>query len=276
MTLGDIYVWNDPCLFELPSYLFLCPYLAEETLLSALAKHEKKKEGNTFRMSEASAAGVSLLYQNLEIIVLDEDVPAEALLIHTEGYDWRGKNEDDPEAFAGACEYLKSALIGGGVKFERGHYQLIDVHSARSLLSFEDEKVAKLSGGTDIIITPFAVSSVSYVKELCVLFELKTAHRVEKEQGFLRSEPQALLELLAARCMSHQPNVLVVLTDLFSGAVAYTLNYDSDREVFTVFRYPSLQVSQIAAFVSYFLANFCSPIANLFYFLFLYIYETSR
>lgn len=213
-------------------------------------------------MSQASAGAVFGLLQDLELIIKDEDVPDGTISIPTGGYDWQGRNEDDPVAFAGAFEFLKSMLISGGVQFGHDYYQIIDVHSIKSMLSFEDEKLGKLNGGTDVIITPFALSRGSYVKELCVLFELKTTDRVVKERGFLPSEPQALLELLAARCMSHQPKILVILTDLFAGAVAFTLNYDSDRKVFTIFRYGSLQVSQIAAFVSNFITNFCIPIFN--------------
>ena len=71
-----------------------------------------------------------------------------------------------------------------------------------------------------------------------------------------------MLELLAAKCMTNQPNVLVILTDLCTGAVAFTFSHDTVRGTFTVCRYPSLEVSQIASFVSNFISSCCIPIVD--------------
>jgi hypothetical protein len=52
---------------------------------------------------------------------------------------------------------------------------------------------------------------------------------MEAEKEFSLSEPQTLLELVSARCVSH---LLVVLTDITTGALAYTLSYDADQKVY--------------------------------------------
>jgi hypothetical protein len=82
------------------------------------------------------------------------------------------------------------------------------------------------------------------------------------DEGFIRSEPQALLELLAARCMSHQPKVLVILTDMTTGAVSYTLDYDAAQTKFTIKRYQPLSLTQMGRFVSSFLTDSCVPQFN--------------
>lgn len=222
-----------------------------------LAEHDKMKETRTLNMSKASGGAVSKLLVSLEIIVKDEAVPEGLSNIPIDGYNWNGKHEDDSFAFAGAFEFLKSLL--GPANFGPGCYQLVDVHSSNALLNFDDEKVGKLRGGTDIVITPFALSKMSYALELCVLFEIKTSDRVRTENGFSPSEPQALLELVAARCMSHQPNVLVILTDLTTGAMGFTFEYVAARKSFTVCRYESLSLSQMSGLVTSFLANNCVP-----------------
>ena len=83
----------------------------EEVMLRALARHEKEKEGNTFVMSKASSTAVRGLINNLELIVIDKDVPAEVVHAHVDTYDWQNRDEDDVEAFAGAFEFLKPCRI---------------------------------------------------------------------------------------------------------------------------------------------------------------------
>ena len=64
-----------------------------------------------------------------------------------------------------------------------------------------------------------------------VLFELKTDEDVLQYQDRLRHfENEALLELLCARCLSRQPGILVVLTDLVSGAILYTIEYSVEYD----------------------------------------------
>ena len=211
-------------------------------------------------MSAVSEGKVIRLLNQLNLIVINEPVPAGLGVTDVVGYDWKGRNEDDDAAFSGAYVYLKTMLTTAGVRFEYTQYQLVDVHSLKSLLNFEDEKVsAKLRGGTDIIITPYSVAKFSYTKELCVLFEIRASYGVEKETGFIPSEPRAILELLSARFMSNQPNVLVIMTDLIKSAVAFKFHFVDRR--FTI-RRSELSLSQVGQFVFSFLQTHCVPIGD--------------
>ena len=84
-------------------------------------------------------------------------------------------------------------------------------------LSLVDEKIGEISGGTAIIIVPFKTAKAGYRKAISVIFEIKT--EVNMMKGRDQFESQCFVELLAARCVSDQPYVLVVLTDLVSEAM---------------------------------------------------------
>eukprot|EP01041_Mallomonas_annulata_P002545 gene2545-4964_t len=64
-----------------------------------------------------------------------------------------------------------------------------------------------IRGGSDVVIVPRNASRHFLLYQICVLFELRT-------NSFEDGIPQAVLELVCARCLSFQPQVMVVLTDL--------------------------------------------------------------
>ena len=82
-----------------------------------------------------------------------------------------------------------------------------------------------------------------------------------KYGGFAHFEPQAELELLAARCVSDQPGVLVVLTDLVSAAIFYYIEYSPDQQIFEVVERPAT-LDEMGAVVAEFL-QYRSPALGL-------------
>ena len=131
--------------------------------------------------------------------------------------------------------HIERELAKFGVCIGRGGYAVVDVHSNKSLLSVRDEKIGEISGGTDIAVVPFKTAKSGISQCICVLFEVKTEDNVRSSSNGLKHfEPQAQVELLASRCLSDQPHVLVVLTDLVSGAILYTIEYSVDYQSFSV------------------------------------------
>jgi hypothetical protein len=130
----------------------------------------------------------------------------------------------------------------------RGGYKVHDVHSKSTLLNFEDEKVGKLSGGTDIAITPFktATSFVSF--QFCALFELKP----ECGGDLANHENQAIVEFISARCHSRQPDILVALTNLSTEAIVFQSSYDTDTQAFYI-RRSELSIDALFQHVAIFL-----------------------
>jgi hypothetical protein len=140
----------------------MCIGISKDDMMEILAEHDKMKETKTLSMTGASAGDVRRLLLNLELFVEDADaLAASPDVTPIAEYDWKDRREDDSEAFAGAYAFLNKLLIDSGVQFGDRGFQLVDVHSLRTILNFEDEKLGKLSGGTDIIIIPNKLSRIS-------------------------------------------------------------------------------------------------------------------
>ena len=106
---------------------------------------------------------------------------------------------------------------------------------------------------------PAATASVKGAQEsLSVLFELKTHDYVLTYGELAHFEPQAELELLAARCVSDQPVVLVVLTDLVSAAILYYIEYSPDQQFFEVVERPAT-LDDMGAVIAEFLTSTAVP-----------------
>ena len=106
-----------------------------------------------------------------------------------------------------------------------------------SLLMHSCDKcsIACISGASDVAIVPYKTAKGGINREVSVLFEIKTDENVSQyEDGLIHFESQALVEHLAARCLSYQPGVLVMLTDLVSGAVLYKFEFSPDVHGFEV------------------------------------------
>jgi hypothetical protein len=208
-------------------------------VIEAMDRRDRANKADTVAMSGASLENTSAIFRKLNIMedVLEDDtIDASSASVTSvcvpsfTPFCWNGRNETEatPDAFIHLKKELDKFL---DIKFGRDGFKLVDVHSSSKLLSFEDPKVAKLSGGTDIVCVPYKTANSSMSNQLCVLFELKTDEKIE-EFGFNKFVCQAKLEMLSARCLSHQPNVLLILTDLSSGAILFWFEYDVKNDAF--------------------------------------------
>jgi hypothetical protein len=71
----------------------------------------------------------------------------------------------------------KCSEIAVSIVLGRGGYEIYNVHSDKTLLSIEDEKAGKVSGGTDIIVDPYGVTEES------VAIEVKSTKTVREKNG---------------------------------------------------------------------------------------------
>ena len=81
--------------------------------------------------------------------------------IDTTPYIWRSDTE--PQGTARAVVHIRDGLIKAGVRIDqKGGFHIYDTHNDTDILSFSDERVGKLKGGTDVIFAPYRV------EELCL------------------------------------------------------------------------------------------------------------
>jgi hypothetical protein len=124
------------------------------------------------------------------------------------------------------------------------------------LLSFEDEKSGKVSGGTDIIVGPYGVTEESVAQVSCVAIEVKTAKNV-REKDLNSFYAQGTLELIAANYHSNQMT-LVIVTDLATSAAAWTLRRTGNGDIGIV-RYEKLTLVQMMSLIISHLNQNCVP-----------------
>jgi hypothetical protein len=213
------------------------------------------KGDETIVMSGVTHAKITALQRKMDFTTAFAEPPIQPSLTFTR-FDWKGRSEKDgtPEARS----HLQTQLSYFGAKFGRGSYKIIDVHAMSNFLSYESGKLGKFRGGTDLVIVPYSTANSGAVKEICVLFELKTSDAVAEAGGLGHFNPQAYAELIAARCNTHQPQVLVVLTDLTYAAQAFTLTFVPATEGFAVLEY-NLTLEQMAVLVVEFLELYTIP-----------------
>ena len=182
-----------------------------------LVKHDQEKESKTFVISAATASGTAKVIKSLNIFVTEENDPIfSTSLTAFLPFDWAEMSE--PDGSMDATNHLRAELCKFGVVFGRGGYTLHDTHASQSVLDFEDPKIGKFSGGTDAVIVPYKCSKTFCSRQLCTVFDYKI-------NDLDKHVPQAMIELIVARCLSEQPEVLVVLTDLRTGAICYRFTF---------------------------------------------------
>ena len=232
--------------------------LAEKAAESALRKYFKSKECHrTVTLSTATQSNLRDLFHNVGFRrVLYAGPPVEPGQ-HFDPFQWDGRSED-----AGALDarnHIEAQLVKFGVRIGPDGFKVEDVHKNKMLLNVTDEKIGSISGGSDIVLLPFRTSVRGARESLSVLFELKTHDNVRNSSdGLVSFEPQAQLELLAARCVSDQPGVLVVLTDLVSAAILYYMEHSPDQQTFEVVERPAT-LHEMGALVAEFLASTAVP-----------------
>jgi hypothetical protein len=203
----------------------------------------------TIVISEASTQRVTSLYDRIGFVnVKGQAIEAGAGSFPV--FEWQ--NMSEPDGTPAARDHLKRWLVDHVVEFD-ADFQIVDVHRSRSVLNFEDKNIGKISGGTDIVIAPKNTAMSSLHKELCVVIELKTSEqiRVHKITHFAAS---AQVEFVAANCLSYQPGILEILTDLNSGAMAWCSSYNSENDTMRVEEF-ELTMDQLGWLLCKFLAE---------------------
>jgi hypothetical protein len=190
----------------------------------AYREMDAEKTEKSVVMSNVSAATLDLVLHRFNMVVTEDNaLPTDDVF---PPFDWNNRDEDNAEAFAEVFKHIHANLIKIGVPIEDGSgtFKLCDVHLSRTFLNVDDDKVGKMRGGCDLAIVPSSTAAMSLAREIIIIFELKTEVR-----GYKSSCNQAVVELLAAKCLSHQPNVLVVLTDVATGAIAFHVQWHPDH-----------------------------------------------
>jgi hypothetical protein len=223
----------------------------------AFKKRDAEKEEYAISFSKASKSSVDKVLSSMEMIVIETDAD-DVEDVDIASFDW-GTGDEKKETVR-ATSHMTEGLTAAGVLLnQNGGYQLLDTHNFSKLLDFSSANIGKLSGGTDNIITPYRVATESLKYEACVVVEYKTTQAVTKEGRLDKFGYQALLELVAARCVSHQPSVLAILTDLSShGAIAYETIYHTESNSYHVQKL-KLRHTQLYAYIARFLNRSTFP-----------------
>jgi hypothetical protein len=257
-----IEVYNSVVLLSNDQLLDIMQQLTEKLanqpaeFIKALDERELKKESNTIVISEATQARVIRLLEGISVGIIDDEFEGSTQSISFSPFNWNGLSEIQGTPYA--RDHLEKELKKFGAKFGRGNYKLVDCHSLRDLLSFDDNKIGKISGGSDLIIVPFKTAQEGYRQQISVVFELKTDENVRISGGLQSFFPQGLCQLLAARVSSYQPKILVVVTDLASEAAVFQLTYDKTHGSFNVIK-TLCTLSEMATFVTEFLSTNAVP-----------------
>eukprot|EP00595_Chromulina_sp_UTEXLB2642_P001504 CAMPEP_0196767856 /NCGR_PEP_ID=MMETSP1095-20130614/42045_1 /TAXON_ID=96789 ORGANISM="Chromulina nebulosa, Strain UTEXLB2642" /NCGR_SAMPLE_ID=MMETSP1095 /ASSEMBLY_ACC=CAM_ASM_000446 /LENGTH=208 /DNA_ID=CAMNT_0042136607 /DNA_START=528 /DNA_END=1151 /DNA_ORIENTATION=+ len=157
-----------------------------------------------------------------------------------------------------AVTHLEIELVKFGVPLRDGVFKLCDVHKSKSILNYDHPRF-QLSGGTDFVIIPSQTpSDIGTAYEICVAFEIKTDEVIDKE-GIDKYYNQAIGELIASRCLSSQPVVLVVLTDISRKATIFQYSFDNNRSSSFIEIFKNVSLEQMASKVRQHLEDFCVP-----------------
>eukprot|EP01031_Cornospumella_fuschlensis_P028981 gene28981-34975_t len=226
----------------------------------ASLREEKSKKDSIVAISSATQSYVQSVFKQVGLTTVVEEAPEADSEAHFEKFYWGGRNEED--GLPDACSHIERQLKKFGVTIGRGGYKVVDVHTNKHLLDVSDDKIGEITGGTDVVVIPNKTANSSISRTACVLWELKTDENAAKHSNSLMHfESQGCLELLAARCLSDQPGVLVVLTDLVSGAVLLSMVYRELYGSFDVVEYQAT-LDQMGCMVACFLSDTAVPDAS--------------
>lgn len=229
-----------------------------EAVLAKLEERDKAKKDVTVVISSATQSKVESLFKQVGFHKKVYDGPViSAPSVSFTSFDWDQRDEDT--ALPDARIHIENELKKFGAQIGPDGYAVEDVHLKKNLLNVKDEKVGAISGGSDIAVVPYNTAKSGIGTCICVLFEIKTSDNVSRFNDHLKHyEPQAQVELLASRCLSDQREVLVVLTDLVSGAILYTIEYDVEHKGFNAVE-QEVTLDQMGAIVAKFLAETAVP-----------------
>lgn len=222
----------------------------------ALEQHDAGKEAKSLIISTTSLTSVRHYLEHLNLIVTIAQLGADEVVDATiTPFEW-DDNQSEDKHMPRISTYLNETFTTCGVILGKDGYEIYDVHSDKTLLSFEDEKAGKVSGGTDIIIGPNGVAEESLAQVSCVAIEVKTAKNV-RDNGLKHFSAQGTLELIAANYHSNQMT-LVIVTDLATGAAGWTLK-QTDKGNIGIVRYDKLTLQQMMSLIISHLKQNCVP-----------------
>lgn len=236
-------------------FIIVSSELIESVVKRTLKEQEDSDKILTIVISKVSQTQANSLFQRTGIS-FESEQPEFEICQEFDAFKWNGRDEDD--GVSEARTHLENQLRRFGVTFGRGHYRLFDCHQNKTLLNCEDDKIGKISGGTDFIIAPYKTATSSLNQCASVLFEIKCEKTVQ-ELGLEYFLSQAQVELVAARVLSLQPRVLVVLTDLVTSSFLLELTYSPEYKSFVVHQYEQCHLSVMATKVSQFLIQYSVP-----------------
>ena len=198
----------------------------KEAARSAI-KEELQKEESALPFSNATQSDMDTISAKIDILFTEGEA-CDIQPTSFEPFKWgdRSEYEETPLAKEHLEEYLKRQnpdMLG------RGGYKLVDVRN--TMMRVKAERIGHLKGKLDLAICPYKVPSENTMAQAVVLFELKKAESIEKK-GFQFYAPQIYCELISARYLSHQPKVMLVLTDLNTGGISYVFDYQPDTGIF--------------------------------------------
>jgi hypothetical protein len=124
---------------------------------------------------------------------------------------WGSRSE--VQGTAAAISFVREQLSVSGVHFGTDGYKLFGLHNQPQYLDTVISGKYALKGTSDVAIAPYHTVEAYSAFVACVLIEFKTTAQFEND-----NTPQLLAETMALRCLSCQPSVLCVLTDLNDGA----------------------------------------------------------
>jgi hypothetical protein len=215
-----------------------------EVLNSILDERKENARETTIVISKATPEKSEMLLTKAQFVITTATSLPVLRVEGSQAFDWEG--QDEKNKTEEARTHLMRLLTSGGVDFTND-FQLVT--SRVDVLSFEDNNIGKISGGTDLIITAKGLAPPSYSKGICVLFELKTSDKMN-ELGLAECAPQALVEFVAANFVSYQASILAVLTDLGSNSTAWKSTYDPVTGKVVNQEYPNLSLDQVISLVA--------------------------
>ncbi len=219
--------------------------LIKANLNEVLDEREKKQKQETIVVSEATNKKAQDLVQKIKFSVVASRFLSSIQQPHCEPFTWLG---DEASGTPAACIHLRGLLTQAGVNFD-AEFQLEDCHTNKQLLDFSDDNIGKITGGTDLVITPIYTAVISRPHQICVIVELKTTAKMS-ERGIDAFNAPAIVEFVSANCLSYQPSIMAVLTDLNSHSKAWVSRYDPLREHIIVLEYSNLSLSAMVSLMA--------------------------
>ena len=200
---------------------------AVDKAVHSAVKEELQKDESAIPFSEATQSDMDSISARIGVQFSEaEAVDVQSTPFRPFIWGKRSEYEGTPLAMEHLEEHLKKQNPD---LLMSGSYKLVDVRD--TLITVKEEKVGHIKGKSDLAICPYKVPFERTMAQAVVLIELKTAESIKKK-GFQFYTPQIYCELIAARYLSHQPKVMVVLTDLNTGGISYIFDYQTEKGIF--------------------------------------------